>query len=57
MLIFGDLYPGMTCIVRQVKARFFGLFDRNNLLPQRAEVDIVLEEYVDSSVDWSQVRS
>jgi hypothetical protein len=57
LLIFGDLYPGVTCIVRQVKARFFGLFDRDNLLPQRAEVDIVLEEYVDRSVDWSQVRS
>jgi hypothetical protein len=57
LLIFGDLYPGVTCIVRQVKARFFGLFDRSNLLPQRAEVDIVLEEYVDQSVNWSQVRS
>jgi hypothetical protein len=27
------------------------------LLPQRARVNIVLEEYVDQSVDWSQVRS
>jgi len=57
LLIFGDLYPGVTCIVRQVKARFFGLFDRDNLLPQRAEVDIVLEEYVDRSINWSEVRS
>ena len=35
----------------------FGLFDRDNLLPQRAEVDIVLEEYVDRSINWSEVRS
>jgi hypothetical protein len=47
----------VTCIVRQVKARFFGLFDRDNLLPQRAEVDIVLEEYADRSINWSEVRS
>jgi hypothetical protein len=57
ILIFGDLYPGVTCIVRQVKARFFGLFDQINLAPQRAEVDISLEEYVDQSVNWSEVRS
>ena len=57
ILIFGDLYPGVTCIVRQVKARFFGLFDQTNLAPQRAEVDISLEEYVDQSVNWSEVSS
>ena len=57
LLIFGDLYPGVTCIIYLVKVRFFGLFNQDNLLPQRAEVDIVLEEYVDSSVDRSQVRS
>jgi hypothetical protein len=57
ILIFGDLYPGVTCIVRQVKARFFGLFDQTNLAPQRAEVDISLEEYVDQSVNWSEVLS
>ena len=56
ILIFGDLYPGVTCIIKQVKARFFNLFDRDNLLPQQAEVDIVLEEYVDQSVKWSEVR-
>ena len=32
-------------------------FLRDNLLPQRAEVDIVLEEYVDRSINWSEVRS
>ncbi len=57
VLIFGDLYPGVTCIVRMVKARYFGLFDQTNLAPQRAEVDITLEEVVDQSVNWSEVRS
>lgn len=57
ILIFGDLYPGVTCIVRAVKVRYFGMFDPNNLEPQRAEVDITLEEYVDQSVNWSEVRS
>lgn len=57
MLIFGDLYPSLLCIVRQVKVRFFNLFDRDTLLPQQAEVDIVLEEYVDESMDFGEVRA
>lgn len=56
LFIFGDLYPGIICIVRQVKARFFNLFDQTNLLPQQAEVDLVLEEYVDDSVNYTEVR-
>lgn len=56
LLFFGELYPGVLCIVREVKARYFQLFDRDTLLPQRAEVDLVLEEFVDESVDFSQVR-
>lgn len=57
LFIFGDLYPGVLCVVRQVKARYFHLFGRDDLLPQRAEVDLVLEEYVDQSVPFSEVRS
>ena len=56
LFIFGDLYPGVLCVVRKVKARYFHMFDRYNLLPQHAEVDIVLEEYVDESVNFSEVR-
>ena len=56
LFFFGDLYPGVLCIVREVKARHFHLFDRDTLLPQRAEAELVLEEYVDESVDFSQVR-
>jgi len=55
IFIFGDLYPGITCIVKQVKVRYFGLFDQATLNPQRAEVDISLEEYVDQSVNKSEV--
>ncbi|HNY26994.1 MAG TPA: hypothetical protein PKH31_06390 [Candidatus Sumerlaeota bacterium] len=56
LLLFGDLYPGVLCVVRQVKARYFHLFDRDSLLPQHAEVEIVLEEYVEESVNWQEVR-
>ena len=55
LFIFGDLYPGVLCVVRQVKVRYFHLFDRDSLLPQRAEVEIVLEEYVGASVSFSEV--
>jgi hypothetical protein len=56
LFIFGDLYPGVECVVRNVKARYFHMFDRDNLLPQHAEVDLVLEEYVDESVNYTEVR-
>ncbi len=56
IFMFGDLYPGLLCVVRRVNARYFHMFDRDNLLPQRAEVDLELEEYVDESVDFSEVR-
>jgi len=56
LFIFGDLYPGVLCVVRQVKVRYFHLFDRDSLLPQRAEVDMVLEEYVGASVNFLEVR-
>jgi hypothetical protein len=56
LLVFGDLFPGVLCIVRQVKARFHGLFEPETLLPQQAEVDIVLEEYIDESVSVGEVR-
>ena len=57
LLFFGDLYPGTLCVVRQVRARYFSLFGQQDLLPERAEVDISLEEYVGESVNYSDVRS
>ncbi len=56
MLVYGDLYPGVVGILKQVKARYLGLFDRDSLLPQQAEVDIAFEEVVDRSIDFSEVR-
>jgi len=56
LFMFGDLYSGVLCVVRQVKARFFYMFDCDSLLPQHAEVDVLLEEYIDESVDYSEVR-
>lgn len=56
LFFFGDLYPGVMCVVRQVRARYFHMFDQDNLLPQHAEVDLTLEEIVVKSVDYTAVR-
>ncbi len=56
LFFFGDLYPGTLCVVRQVRSRYFHLFDRDSLLPQHAEVELALEEIVTKSVDYTQVR-
>ncbi len=56
LFLFGDLYPGVMCVVRQVTARFFHLFDRDTLRPQHAEVEVLLEEYIEESVQYTEVR-
>lgn len=56
LLIMGDLYPGTTCVVRQVKTKFHGLFDTRTLSPQQADVEISLEEWVSPSRDMKEVR-
>jgi hypothetical protein len=56
LFFFGDLYPGTLCIVRQVRARYCHMFDRDSLLPQRAEVELTLEEIVPKSVSYTKVR-
>jgi hypothetical protein len=32
------------------------MFDKDNLLPQHAEVELTLEEIVQKSVDYTEVR-
>jgi hypothetical protein len=56
IFIFGELYPGIVCVVRNVKARYFNLFDQNSLAPQQAEVDVVLDEYVEQSINYNDIR-
>lgn len=56
LFFFGELYSGVPCIVRQVRVRYFHMFDQANLLPQHAEVDIVLEEIVSKSISYREVR-
>jgi len=56
LFFFGDLYPGVLCILRGARVRFFHMFDRDSLLPQRAEVELSLEEIVQKSVSYSEVR-
>lgn len=55
LFFFGTVYPGVPCIVTQVKVRYFGLFE-SSLLPQRAEVEITLEEYREQSVNYKTIR-
>jgi hypothetical protein len=56
LFFFGDLYPGVLCIVRSAKVRYFHMFDSSTLLPQHAEVDLTLEEIVAKSVSCAEVR-
>lgn len=56
LFFFGDLYTGVLCIVRQARTRYFHMFDRDSLLPQRAEVELTLEEIVPKSVSYTEVR-
>ena len=37
--------------MRNVRARFINLFDKETLAPQQAEVDVVLDEWVEKSVN------
>ncbi len=56
LFFLGDLYPGVLCIVRQGRARYFHMFDLDNLLPQHAEVEMTLEEIVQKSVSYNEVH-
>ncbi len=56
LLVVGDLYSGIECVVKQVRVQYFGLFDPASLLPQRADVDLSLEEFVNESVSWKGFR-
>lgn len=56
LFFFGELYQGTLCVVRQVRTRYFHMFDKDNLLPQHAEVELTLEEIVAKSVSYTEVR-
>jgi len=56
LFFFGELYPGTPCLVREVRAHYGYLFDPATLLPQRADVEVTLEEVVAQSVNASEVR-
>ena len=56
LFLFSDLYTGVLCVVRLVKARFFHLFDRDTIRPLHAEVEFVLEEYINEPVEYREAR-
>jgi len=56
LFFFGELFPGIECVVRDVTARYSYLFDQQSLLPLRADVEIVLEEVVQQSRSAAEVR-
>lgn len=57
LFFLGLQYPGLLCVVRQVRAVHRDLFDRRLLLSEYSEVDVVLEEYIDESIPPAPVRS
>ena len=56
IFIFGELYPEVVCILRNIKNRYFGLFDQESLAPQQAEIEVLLEEWIDRTVSYSEIR-
>ena len=56
LFFFGELYPGVQCLVREVRAHYTYLFDPTTLQPRRADVEITLEEIVPQSVSYREVR-
>lgn len=56
LLFFGQLYPGVECMVREAKIQYHSQFDPATLLPLRATVELTLEEFVRTSVNASTVR-
>jgi len=56
LFFFGELYPGIACLVREVRAHYSYLFDPETLQPRRADVEVTLEELVDRSVSYREVR-
>ena len=56
LFFFGELYPGIACLVREVRAHYAYLFDPDTLQPRRADVEITLEELVERSVSFREVR-
>lgn len=43
LLVSGDLYPGITCIIRRVKVVYTKQFSPKNALPQRGEVELSMD--------------
>ena len=56
LFFFGELYPGIACLVREVRAHYAYLFDPDTLQPRRADVELTLEELVERSVSFREVR-
>jgi hypothetical protein len=56
LFFFGELYPGLACLVREVRAHYSYLFDPDTLQPRRADVELTLEELVERSVSYREVR-
>ena len=44
LLVVGDLYQGIECVVRQVKIRYFRQYSPERMEPQCADVEVILEQ-------------
>lgn len=56
LFVFGELYPDLMCIVKNVKVRYMNLFNSETLIPKHAEVDLTLDEWIEESVNYKTIR-
>lgn len=58
LFLFGQLYTGDSqWVMRDVKIHYSTLFDPKTLLPRRADVELLLEEFAEGSINASDVRT
>lgn len=55
MLVFGMLYRGLKFVEPMVKVKWHKLFEPFTLYPLRATVELVIEEWVETSVNSASV--
>lgn len=55
LFVFGDLYS-IICEMRKCKIVYDEIFDPSNLLPFKANLDIVLHKWVEDSVSYEVIR-
>lgn len=56
LFIFGLLYPGIVCVLRECKVKYHDAFSSPGNLPLFATVDLTFHESIKESVHYRQIR-